>query len=151
MRAPLFARDFDGGTWTGRAIVMPAPEGTTVLCPHDGRVYQVWHDPEHGHAISLRHGRGEWSVFTHLLHRPSLRPGDWIGSGEPLGQVGSAGARGWALVWHYTRENKPVDPRPWFRTPRGLGAWVAVVGVLTLGLALAFTDDAPPRPGPLDY
>lgn len=151
MRAPLFAADFNGGLWTGRAVVMPAKEGTTILCPHDGHVYQVWHDAEQGHAISLHHGRGEWSVFTHLLAAPKLAPGEWVGSGQAIGQVGSAGARGWALVWHYTREGKPADPRPWFASPRGLGIWVAVCGLLTLGVAFALSDDAPPRPSPLDF
>jgi len=86
----------------GAPVVAPA-DGIVTLAPPPGFSLE-------GNLVILDHGMGLSSAFLHLS-RASVRPGQAVRQGEPIGVVGATGrATGphlhWSLVWNGAR----VDP-----------------------------------------
>ena len=90
-----------------------AGAGAVVVAPADG-VVTLAPPPSfslEGNLVILDHGMGLSSAFLHLA-RASVRPGQAVRQGQPIGTVGATGrATGphlhWSLVWNGAR----IDPQ----------------------------------------
>ena len=93
----------DVAAGAGAAVVAPA-DGIVVLAPPPSFSLE-------GNLVVLDHGLGLSSAFLHLSS-VSVRPGQAVRQGEPIGRVGATGrATGphlhWSLVWNGAR----LDPQ----------------------------------------
>ena len=93
----------DVAAGAGAVVVAPA-DGVVVLAPPPRFSLE-------GNLIILDHGLGLSSAFLHLSSA-SVRPGQAVRQGEPIGRVGATGrATGphlhWSLVWNGAR----LDPQ----------------------------------------
>lgn len=94
-------------------IDVAAGAGATVVAPADG-VVTLAPPPAfslEGNLVIIDHGMGLTSAFLHLA-RATVRPGQAVRKGEPIGVVGATGrATGphlhWSLVWNGAR----IDPQ----------------------------------------
>ena len=87
----------------GALVVAPA-DGVVTLAPPPAFSLE-------GNLVILDHGMGLSSAFLHLA-RASVRPGQAVRQGQPIGTVGATGrATGphlhWSLVWNGAR----IDPQ----------------------------------------
>jgi murein DD-endopeptidase MepM/ murein hydrolase activator NlpD len=75
------------------AIDLPAPRGTPVLAVTDGVIERLGRDRKGGKVVYLRDTTGRYTFFyAHLAkHEKGLRPGDHVGKGQRLGDVGATG------------------------------------------------------------
>jgi len=93
----------DVAAGAGAAVVAPA-DGIVTLAPPP--MFSL-----EGNLVILDHGLGLSSAFLHLA-RVSVRPGQAVRQGQPIGTVGATGrATGphlhWGLVWNGAR----IDPQ----------------------------------------
>jgi murein hydrolase activator len=104
-----------GVRWNG--VLVATERGTPVRAIHPGRVaYADWL-PGLGLLMIVDHGGGYLSLYGHneQLYRAA---GDSVKAGDTLAAAGDTGGRSRAeLYFEIRRAGKPVDPRPWFRTP----------------------------------
>jgi len=90
--------------------------GSPVKAIHEGRVVFADWLPNRGHLVMIDHGNDYWSIYAHLgeLHVEKLST---VKGGESIGTAGDTGGRPRAgLYFELRRNDKPVDPRPWFRS-----------------------------------
>jgi murein DD-endopeptidase MepM/ murein hydrolase activator NlpD len=71
-------------------IDIVAPPGTPVVSSAHGRVSSVGHRGEYGLLIEIDHGHGVTTRYAHLS-RASVRVGETVKRGQPIGAVGSTG------------------------------------------------------------
>jgi hypothetical protein len=91
-------------------IDIAAPEGTPVITPLAGRVLVVSEMYLNGNTISIGHGYGVVSVFSHLK-TASVKEGDWIEAGNEIGEVGKTGrATGPHLHWGVRFRQARINP-----------------------------------------
>lgn len=100
--AAAFHSGTDIAAGAGAQVVAPA-DGVVVLAPPPGFSLE-------GNLVILDHGMGLSSAFLHLSSA-SVRPGDRVRQGQPIGRVGMTGrATGphlhWSVVWNGVK----VDP-----------------------------------------
>lgn len=67
-----------------------APEGAAVRAVLPGLVRLVEEVSGYGLTVVIDHGRGWQSLYAHLLDA-SVRPGEPVNAGQPLGRVGQSG------------------------------------------------------------
>jgi len=88
-----------------------APQGQVVRAPAAGKVVLTGDFFYSGNAVFLAHGEGVVSLLCHLS-RVSVKEGQVVKAGEPIGQVGMTGrATGPHLHWSLSLNNARVDPR----------------------------------------
>jgi len=90
-------------------IDIAAPAGTVIRLPLAGRVLMVKHMYLNGNTVAIGHGNGLVSVFSHM-RSTAVKKGDWVETGEKLGEVGQTGrATGphlhWGVRFNYARVN----------------------------------------------
>ncbi|MDM7952336.1 MAG: M23 family metallopeptidase [Cyanobium sp. CZS 25K] len=110
------------GVWrmhTGLDLI--ADEGTAVLAVLAGRVQRVAVIDGYGLTVLIDHGAGWSSLYAHLL-RASVEPGESVGAGQPLGQVGQSGNASTPHLHLELRQRQPqglvaVDPTPLLPMP----------------------------------
>jgi hypothetical protein len=91
-------------------IDIAAPEGTPVVTPLAGRVLVVSEMYLNGNTVSIGHGYGVVSVFSHLK-TASVKEGDWIEAGNEIGEVGKTGrATGPHLHWGVRFRQARINP-----------------------------------------
>ena len=98
-------------------------EGTTVRSVLPGTVRLVEAISGYGLTVVIEHGRGWQSLYAHLLEA-TVRPGEDVGAGQPLGRVGQSGS---ATTPHLHIELRRVrngqlmalDPGPLLQPPWG--------------------------------
>ncbi len=104
-----------GLKWHG--VLIAAERGTPVRAIYHGRiVYADWLAGL-GLLVIVDHGGGFMSLYG---HNDSLfrRVGERVTAGDTLAEVGDSGGRPRPeLYFEIRRSARPVDPRPWFRTP----------------------------------
>jgi len=94
-----------------QGVDFAAPTGTPVLASAGGRVTQAGWGGGYGNMITIDHGRGLMTRYAHL-HRMNVRPGQQVGQGQVIGQVGSTGlSTGPHLHYEVWQDGRPVDPR----------------------------------------
>ncbi|MEA5443854.1 M23 family metallopeptidase [Cyanobium gracile] len=110
------------GAWrmhTGLDLI--ADEGTAVLAVLAGRVQRVAVIDGYGLTVLIDHGAGWSSLYAHLL-RASVEPGESVGAGQSLGQVGQSGNASTPHLHLELRQRQPqglvaVDPTPLLPAP----------------------------------
>jgi len=97
-------------------IDIAAPEGTPVTAPLAGRVLLVADMYLNGNTVVLGHGNGLITVYSHLKSTP-LKIGDWVETGERIGEVGMTGrATGPHLHWGIRFNQARINPDSLLKT-----------------------------------
>ncbi len=99
---------------TGHDLI--APSGTEVLAALSGRALMVQPVNGYGLTVLLDHGNGWQTLYAHLL-RAQLRPGEFVTTGEPIGNVGASGYASTSHLHFELRRFKngqtmAIDPAP---------------------------------------
>lgn len=84
----------NGGTHYGTTI-----QGATVRAVREGTVswVQEWDgvtktgNQSYGHCVKINHYDGTYTLYAHMLDKPTLSEGQYVAQGHPLGQVGTSG------------------------------------------------------------
>jgi len=110
----------DRASAEGGGILMQAKPGTEVRAVAPGRVaYADWLRG-YGLLVILDHGDGFMSLYAHN-HTIYKSVGDWVSTGEALGQVGASGGReAPALYFEIRHDGKPVPATAWLSGRRGM-------------------------------
>ena len=99
-------------------MVIAAPRDSPVRAVSSGRVaYADWL-PGMGLLVIVDHGDGYLSLYGHndRLYKPV---GSAVSAGEVIAAAGDTGGRAEPeLYFEIRRAGKPIDPRPWFKTPQ---------------------------------
>lgn len=99
-----------------------AYRGTAVYAPAAGQVVLAEPLKVRGSAVLVDHGLGIHSGYYHLS-KIDVKSGDWIKSGEKLGEVGSTGrSTGNHLHWDLLIGLTWVDPEAWMNSQ--LAEWI---------------------------
>jgi murein DD-endopeptidase MepM/ murein hydrolase activator NlpD len=108
---------------------MFAKRGTPLVAARTGVVVEKGSDAGRGNYVAIYgEGNGETYVYLHMLHPTSLRRGDRISAGAPVGKMGCTGScDGTHLHFEIRRgrgtEARPIDPLPqlkrWPQAPPG--------------------------------
>ena len=115
--AASFGEQRAGGLpWDG--MVITTARDSPVRAVSAGRVaYADWL-PGMGLLVIVDHGDGYLSLYGHndRLYRPV---GSTVSAGEVIAAAGDTGGRAEPeLYFEIRRGGRPVDPRPWFKTPQ---------------------------------
>lgn len=80
------------------------PLGTPILAPHNGKVIEVFYDPQ-GYGLYVKiENDVEGSILAHLSEH-SVNPGDILTEGTQIGRSGNTGnSTGPHLHWGYYRK-----------------------------------------------
>jgi murein DD-endopeptidase MepM/ murein hydrolase activator NlpD len=91
-------------------IDIAAPVGTPVSAALPGRVSKAAYIGDYGNSITIDHGGGWETSYSHL-QRFSVREGDCVPSGGEIGKVGATGlVEGPNLHFEIRRDGRTVDP-----------------------------------------
>jgi len=91
-------------------IDIAAPAGTIITAPLAGRVLLVADMYLNGKTVAIGHGNGLVSVYSHM-QATTVKKGDWIETGQQIGEVGATGrATGPHLHWGVRFNNARVNP-----------------------------------------
>jgi septal ring factor EnvC (AmiA/AmiB activator) len=101
--------------WDG--ITVATERGSNVRAISDGRmIYADWL-PGLGLLAIVDHGEGYLSLYGHN-DRLYKGVGERVAAGEAIAAAGDSGGRSRPEVYFEIRKaGRPVDPRPWFRSP----------------------------------
>ena len=70
-------------------IDIAAEAGTEVCAAADGEVYSVYEDDAMGMTVVIRHENGYTTRYASLDKEVSVKPGDAVTMGQPIGKVGN--------------------------------------------------------------
>jgi len=91
-------------------IDIPAPYGTDIMAINDGTVIECSYNYADGYYITVSHGGGVASFYSHLS-RYRVAVGDKVKKGQVIANVGSSGyATGPHLNLNIYKNNVAVDP-----------------------------------------
>lgn len=91
-------------------------EGDPVVAPADGVVVHTAKGIVNGNTIVLSHGVGVGTSYLHLS-RISVRVGQKVSQGDPIGAVGGTGGFSPHLHWEVRVHGVPVHPPAFFALP----------------------------------
>jgi septal ring factor EnvC (AmiA/AmiB activator) len=105
-----------GLSWDG--MVIATQRDSPVRAVSSGRVaYADWL-PGMGLLVILDHGDGYLSLYGHN-DRLFKAVGSTVSAGDEIAAAGDTGGRAEPeLYFEIRREGRPIDPRPWFKTPQ---------------------------------
>lgn len=102
------------GSYDGHdGIDISSGEGTDVLASADGIVLDNGFDElGEGNYITIDHGNGYQTVYTHLQEVPNLKIGDEVKQGEVIAKEGSTGNVTESLVhFEIIKDGENTDPQ----------------------------------------
>lgn len=104
-----------GVKWDG--VLVSTERGAPVHAIYSGRIaYADWL-PGLGLLTIIDHGNGYLSLYGHN-ERLFKSAGEQVAPGDTIATAGDSGGGGQPeLYFEIRRSGKPVDPRPWFRSP----------------------------------
>jgi septal ring factor EnvC (AmiA/AmiB activator) len=104
-----------GVKWDG--VLVSGPQGATVRAVYHGRVvYADWLSGL-GLLTIIDHGDGYLSLYGHS-ERLYKEVGERVTAGDTIATVGDSGGRSTpALYFEIRKAGRPIDPRPWFKSP----------------------------------
>jgi septal ring factor EnvC (AmiA/AmiB activator) len=104
-----------GVKWDG--VLVSGSEGAAVRAVYHGRVvYADWLSGL-GLLTIIDHGDGYLSLYGHN-ERLYKEVGERVTAGDTIATVGDSGGRAApALYFEIRKAGRPVDPRPWFKSP----------------------------------
>lgn len=95
-------------------VDIAAEEGTEVLAAADGEVYTTYEDEVMGYTVVIRHEGGYTTKYSSLAEDVSVKAGDEVTMGQPIGCVGSSALVETTLGSHVhfsvTYQDVPMDP-----------------------------------------
>ncbi len=95
-------------------IDIPAAYGTPIYAVNDGTVIEVSSNYADGYYVTISHGGGVASFYSHLS-RWSVKVGDKVKRGQVIARVGSSGyTTGAHLNLNIYVNSTAVDPMPYF-------------------------------------
>lgn len=100
-----------GASTLHNGVDYAAAGGTPVSAAGDGVVIAAWNDPKGGNSVRIRHADGSITGYAHMAGF-SVKKGDKVAAGQPIGQVGSTG-KSTGNHLHFTYRDpsgKRVDP-----------------------------------------
>ena len=105
-----------GVKWDG--VLLATERGANVRAVSSGRmIYADWL-PGLGLLAIVDHGEGYLSLYGHN-DRLYKSVGERVVAGDPIAAAGDSGGRARPeLYFEIRKAGRPVDPRPWFRTPQ---------------------------------
>ena len=95
----------------GEALVIYAPEGTSVVAAATGRVSYVSERVRGLGAVVMVEHRGGLLTLYGQLGEVAVAVGDRVRRGEPIGRVGAAGVGGPRLRFMVFKDSRPVPAR----------------------------------------
>ncbi len=97
-----------------RGIDIPAPYGTEIYAVNDGTVVECSYNYADGYYITVSHGGGIASFYSHLS-RYRVNVGDKVTKGQVIANVGTSGyTTGPHLNLNVYENNSAVDPIKYF-------------------------------------
>jgi len=104
-----------GMKWDG--VLLAGAQGSPVRAVYHGRVvYADWLSGL-GLLTIIDHGDGYLSLYGHN-ERLYKEVGERVTAGDTIATVGDSGGRSTpALYFEIRKAGKPIDPRPWFKSP----------------------------------
>ena len=97
-----------------RGIDIPAPYGTEIYAVNDGTVVECSHNYADGYYITVNHGGGIASFYSHLS-RYRVNVGDKVTRGQVIANVGTSGyTTGPHLNLNVYENNTAVNPMKYF-------------------------------------
>jgi septal ring factor EnvC (AmiA/AmiB activator) len=104
-----------GMKWDG--VLLAGAQGTPVRAVYHGRVVYADYLAGLGLLAIVDHGDGYLSLYGHN-ERLFKEVGERVTAGDTIATVGDSGGRSTpALYFEIRKAGKPVDPRPWFKSP----------------------------------
>ena len=95
-------------------IDLAAQDGAPVLAAADGEVYTVYEDDIMGHTVVIRHNDGYTTCYSSLSDAVSVKPGDKVVMGDPIGHAADSAIVESTLGTHVhfsvTHYDEPMDP-----------------------------------------
>ena len=95
-------------------IDLAAEDGAPVLAAADGEVYTVYEDDIMGHTVVIRHNDGYTTCYSSLSDAVSVKPGDKVVMGDPIGHAADSAIVESTLGTHVhfsvTHYDEPMDP-----------------------------------------
>jgi len=102
------------GDWrTHNGADIRADEGTQVVSVSDGTVTGIEDDPVWGTSVTIDHGKGIVSVYRGLGSTLSVKTGEKVSAGQPVGTVGKVPAESLLpshLHFEMTKDGEYIDP-----------------------------------------
>ncbi len=116
-----FGAPRDGGRRRHHGVDIFAPRHTPVLAAGRAYVSYVGDGGIGGRVVWLRDSERSLSIYFAHLETQSVRKGEWVEAGDPIGTVGNSGnARTTPTHLHfglYRRGRGPIDPVTFIRQP----------------------------------
>lgn len=96
---------------TGTDLVARADK--TVVAAADGKVGTSSFNVAYGNQVVLEHGGGIQTRYGHMASPSTVKVGQKVGAGTPLGTQGATGyVTGAHLHFEVIKDGKPIDPKP---------------------------------------
>ncbi|NDV88644.1 peptidoglycan DD-metalloendopeptidase family protein [Aurantimonas aggregata] len=112
---------FLGRTALHAGVDYALPQGTPVTASAPGKIVRAGRAGGYGNMVEIDHDRGITTRYGHLS-RISVRVGQEIAKGAPIGAVGSTGrSTGPHLHYEIRRGGNAVDPERFFRIGDRIG------------------------------
>jgi stage IV sporulation protein FA len=95
----------------GTGVKVAASGGSDVQAIYTGRVQQVTKDQDGGFTILVQHQNRILTVYGNL-EKASVKPNDWVETGQQLGQLPSSGSGAEQAVLYFAvqQNGKALDP-----------------------------------------
>lgn len=98
-----------------QGIDIPAPYGTEIMAVNDGTVVECSYNYADGYYITVSHGGGVASFYSHLS-KYQVKVGDKVTRGQVIANVGTSGyTTGAHLNLNMYKNNSSVDPMEFFK------------------------------------